>query len=89
MSWLLADSATIDQEPTLAEQARAIQNRQSIPSFRVRAQGEPSQLRPPHPDDEIHLLPHTCLIPIKRPWVRLLESPLLCSHYGLMLHLAC
>ena len=61
MSWLHADSATVDQEPTLAERARAIQTRQPIPGFCVHAQGNLSQLHFLHPD--ICLLTQTCLIP--------------------------
>ena len=76
MSWLQADSATLDQEPTLAERARAIQNRQPFPGFNVRAQGTPSQLPFLHLD-EICLPIWFCLITIKHPRARLGEVPVL------------
>ncbi len=77
MSWLHADSATLDQEPTLAERARAIQTRQPIPGFYVRAQGDLSQLYLLHAD-ELCLLAQACLIPIRRLPARLGELPVLC-----------
>ena len=76
MSWLHADSATLDQEPTLAERARAIQNRQPIPGFSVCAQGTPSQLPFLHLD-EICLLIRFCLITIKRSQAHVSEVPVL------------
>ena len=40
-SWLHGDSASPDQETTLAERARAVQNRQPLPSFGTRPRGQP------------------------------------------------
>ena len=74
MSWLHADSATLDQEPTLAERARAIQTRQRIPGSHVHAQGDLSQLYLLHPD-EICMPTQTCPIPVRHPQARLVSLP--------------
>lgn len=39
-SWLHGDSASPGQETTLAERARAVQNRQPLPSFGIRPRGQ-------------------------------------------------